>query len=158
MRKKESRKTAIWLLLCFPYGLARMWRASCQWNILVKSLVTAAIAALICVIALWPTPEQNYGTRVTLVGKEKDIAIFGPELPTGYDYSLYPPNPTDNNLFAEEVVDDTVYVYVNSGAGSTYYHTLECEFAYASDRLSLYEAYMMGYTTPCGKCLPPVYE
>lgn len=158
MRRGENRGTVMWLVLCFPYGLIRMWRASCRWHVAIKSLVTASVAALICVIALWPAPKQVYGSTVTLVGKEQNVAVFGPELPEGYDSALYPPSPTADNLFAEEVVDDTVFYYVN-GKGNSFYHTKDCKYAYESSLpYTLYEAYLLGYTTPCTICKPPLYE
>ena len=49
----------------------------------------------------------------------------------------------------------TLYVYASEGQER--YHLYKCEFAYASaKRLTLYEAYYLGYK-PCGICNPPSY-
>ena len=159
MKRRSQNGAGKWLLLCFPYGLFLMWRKSCRWHTAVKCLVAAAFVCAACAILLIPGPEQHRGTRVTLVGHEPEAEVFGPEQPAGYDATAYLPDNVDTDLFARKEQDDTVYVYASATEGSTYYHTPICEFAYASaGRMTLYEAYVLGYTTPCQKCNPPVYD
>jgi hypothetical protein len=158
MRRRSGKGVGRWLFLCFPYGLFLMWRRGCRWHPAVKGLITAAFVCAVCAVMLIPAPRQHQGTRITLVGYEPEAEVFGPEQPAGYDAAAYLPGSEDNDLFAERVEDDTIYVYASANEGSTYYHTSICEFAYASSRrMTLYEAYVLGYTTPCQKCKPPVY-
>ena len=85
--------------------------------------------------------------------------VFGPALPADYDPASYYVKTADDTLLAGSTEDDTVYVYASATEGSTYYHTSTCKYAYASSkRMTLYEAYMLGYTTPCKLCNPPVYN
>lgn len=159
MRRRPDRRVRKWLLLCFPYGLYLMWSRRCRWHSAVKCLITAAFACAVCAILIFPAPKQPGGTRVTLVGRVPEAEVFGPEQPAGYDVASYLPADEDTDLLAEAVEDNTIYVYASATEGSTYYHTSICEFAYASSRrMTLYEAHMLGYNTPCAKCSPPLYE
>lgn len=160
MRKVRRRNPGKWLAICFPYGIYLMWQRSCRWHGALKCFVTAAFACLVAAILIIPAPKSHTpSTRVTLVGTEPDAQIFGPEAPAGYDYSAYAVAEGGADLIAPDVVDDTVYVYVSATRGSTYYHTAKCKYAYASSpHVSLYEAYKLGYTTPCGLCNPPLYD
>lgn len=159
MRQTGRSDTLKWLLICFPYGLYLMWKRSCQWNLAVKGLVTLAIAALIVGVALIPEPAPKLKTSVTLVEAEPNAEIFGPDAPAGYDPSQYTVAEGGQDLIAVVEEDDTVYVYVSASEGSTYYHMSDCKYAFASSpRVTLYEAYIMGYNRPCGLCNPPLYE
>ncbi len=160
MRNVRRRDTGKWLLICFPYGLYLMWQRSCRWHGALKCLVTAVFVCLVAAILIIPAPKsRTASTRVKLVGVESNAQIFGPEAPAGYDYSAYVVADGGADLIAPEVVDDTVYVYVSAAEGSTYYHDGQCKYAFASSpRVSLYEAYKLGYTTPCGLCNPPLYD
>jgi hypothetical protein len=161
--KRAARKvpcaTLKWLLLCFPYGLYLMWRENCRWNVLLKAGVTALIAAAALFVVFYPSPERAEGTKVELVGLKPETEVFGPALPKDYDPASYYVSTEDDVLQAEATADDTVYVYASASEGSTYYHTATCKYAYASGRrMTLYEAYMLGYRTPCKLCNPPVYD
>ena len=160
MRKARRRDPGKWLLICFPYGLYLMWQRSCRWHGALKCLVTAVFVCLVAAILIIPAPKsRTSSTQVKLVGAEPDAQIFGPEAPAGYDYTAYAVADGGADLIAPEVVDDTVYVYVSATEGSTYYHDSMCKYAFASSpRVSLYEAYKLGYTTPCGLCNPPLYD
>lgn len=159
MRRRTRSRVGMWLLICFPYGLFLMWRKRCRWHPVIKGLVTAAAVCAAAAIVMAPAPTQTMGTKITLVGDKPKAEIFGPEAPVGYDPAAYIPLDEQTNLFAEKAEDDAIYVYASATEGSTYYHTYTCEFAYASSkRMTLYEAYMLGYITPCGKCSPPVYD
>ena len=146
-------------MLCFPYGLFLMWRRDCRWHMALKCVVTAAFALAVCAIVFAPTPVKQQDTTITLTGSAPEIEVFGPQVPEGYDVTAYITGEEDPDLFAEVEQDDTVYVYASANEGSTYYHTSICKFAYASSRrMTLYEAYMLGYTTPCQNCNPPIYD
>lgn len=159
MRRPKRRDPGKWLLICFPYGLYLMWKKSCRWNMALKTAVTAAFVCAVAAILIAPAPRQHSGTSVKLVGAEPNAQIFGPEMPAGYDMSDYVIAEGGDDLIAPEAVDDTVYVYVSASKGSTYYHDSQCKYAYASSpRVTLYEAHILGYTTPCGICNPPIYD
>jgi len=159
MRRRSGRRVAWWLIVCFPYGLFLMWRRGCRWHPAIKGSVTALALCAVCAIMIAPVPERDFSTRVTLVGDKPGAEIFGPEAPEGYNPGDFGPMNQQKDLFAGEIKDDSVYVYASANEGSTYYHTFTCEFAYASSRrMTLYEAFMLGYTTPCGKCNPPLYD
>ena len=159
MRRPKRRNVKKWLLLCFPYGLMLMWRRSCRWHPAVKSLISAAFALAVLAIVIFPSPDQQRSTRINLVGTEPNAKVFGPEMPEGYSIDDYIVAEGGQDLIVPEVVDDTVYVYVSASEGSTYYHDRMCEYAYASSpKVSLYEAYSLGYRTPCGICNPPIYD
>lgn len=159
MRKAKRRNYVKWLLICFPYGLYLMWQKSCRWNNGLKTAVTVLCAAVVMAIILAPAPEQTSGTRISMVEQEPNAKLFGPDMPEGYDMSEYVVAEGGINLIAPEVVDNTIYVYASASDNSTYYHTSMCQYAYASSpRVSLYEAYTLGYVTPCGICHPPLYD
>lgn len=159
MRRPKRRNVKKWLLICFPYGLALMWRRNCRWHVAVKSLVTAAFAIAVLAIVIAPAPEQQQGTHIKLVGVEPNAQVFGPELPEGYSVSDYIVAEGGLDLLVPAIVDNSVYVYVSGTEGSTYYHDSMCQYAYASSpRVTLYEAYVLGYRTPCGICNPPIYD
>lgn len=159
MRKARDIHPGKWLLLCFPYGLYLMWKRDCRWNMALKALTTAVFVCLAAAVLIVPSPDKRSNTEVRLVGAEPNAEIFGPEMPEGYDASEYVVAEGGLNLIAPEYVDDTVYVYASAEKGSTYYHTKMCQYAYASaPRVSLYEAYTLGYVTPCGICNPPLYD
>lgn len=159
MRRPKRRSVKKWLLICFPYGLALMWRRDCRWHKAVKALITAAFAAVVLAIVIAPSPERQHGTEITLVGVEPNAKIFGPEMPAGYDISDYVVAEGGQDLLVPEIIDDTVYVYLSATEGSTYYHDAMCQYAYASSpKVSLYEAYTLGYRTPCGICNPMIYD
>jgi hypothetical protein len=157
--RRAPRTPLKWLLLCFPYGLYLMWRKNCRWNVILKSGVTALFAAVALLIVFYPSPERAEATKVVLVGPKPEAEVFGPALPESYDPASYYVETSDGTLLAGNVEDDTVYVYASAAEGSTYYHTSTCKYAYASaKRMTLYEAYMLGYRTPCKLCNPPVYN
>lgn len=159
MRKAKCRNYVKWLLICFPYGLYLMWQRSCRWSVALKSTVSVLCACLVLAILFAPSPERADGTRIKMVEIEENASIFGPEMPENYDMSDYVVAEGGLNLIAPEYVDTTIYVYASAAEGSTYYHTKMCQYAYASaPRVSLYEAYSLGYVTPCGICNPPLYD
>lgn len=151
-------KTIPWLILFPPYGLYRMWSASCTWNKWIKIAVSVLIALAIAAVIIYPMPK-NASSRLTVKTTDETEA-FGPPLPEYYDMNVYyKPGDASDNLLAETTERDVIYVYASGEKGSTYYHRSDCKYAYASSkRLTLYEAYMLGYRTPCNLCNPPVYD
>jgi len=147
-----NKKTLKWLLLCFPVGVTLMWKHACTWRRSVKFAVTAAMTAIICAVFLLPAaPEAQGGIR--LVGAKPEAEVYGPELPA----SIVPgySKQATGSVLAEVVESDIHYVYAADGAEC--YHEYECKFAYASSqRLTVYEAYFLGFE-PCGRCDPPKY-
>ena len=159
MRKAREIHPGKWLFICFPYGLYLMWKRECLWHKALKGLVTAAIVCAVAAVLIAPQPAKRSNTEIRLVGTEPNAEIFGPEMPAGYDASEYIVAEGGLDLIAPEYVDDTVYVYASVEKGSTYYHDSQCQYAYASSpRVTLYEAHVLGYTTPCGICNPPLYD
>lgn len=138
-----------------------MWKRSCRWPVVCKGLISAAFVAIIVAILAIPSPDRVTKTRVEIVGAEKSASIMGPEAPAGYHMDDYLVSEGGANLLAADdaLVDNTIYVYGSAQKGSNYYHDPQCQYAYATaKRMTLYEAYMLGYTTPCGICNPPLYD
>lgn len=158
--KRVARPSPLkWLLLCFPYGLYLMWREKCRWPLGAKAGITLLLGAVALSIVFFPSPERAEATKVVLVGTKPEAEVFGPALPEGYNPADYYIMTSDEFVLANDGEDDTVYVYASASEGSTYYHTPTCKYAYASaKRMTLYEAYMLGYRTPCQFCNPPVYN
>lgn len=158
MKRSVRRNPAKWLLLCFPFGLYLMWRKECRYHVALKALITAAFAAVILAIVVIPSPSRDSSTSVKIVGKEKEVGIFGPEAPSGYNMDEYAVSEGGANLLAGDVVDNTIYVYASAEKGSTFYHSSDCRYAYQTRKMTLYEAYTLGYSTPCNLCHPVIYD
>ena len=153
VRDGRSLKTALWLLVP-PVGLTMMWRSGCRWPIAVKSAVTALMAIALIAVFIVPAPETPDSGGVELVTSRPEVEIYGPDLPNfivqGYT------NDQTASIIVPAVESDVHYVYAADGAKC--YHEYKCKFAYASSqRLTVYEAYYLGYT-PCGRCKPPIYD
>ena len=143
--KTNNLKTFLWLVLFFPAGITLMWRRACSWPRGVKYAVTGLMMSLVVAIMVVPTPETPAG-GITLVGARPEVEVYGPELPStivsGYT------KQTTGSVLTEVVEDDIHYVYAADGAEC--YHEYKCKFAYASSqRLTVYEAYFLGFK-PCG--------
>lgn len=147
-----NKKALKWLLLFFPVGVTMMWKHGCSWRRSTKCAVTAVMVAVLCAVFLMPAaPEAKGGIR--LVGAKPEAEVYGPELPV----SIVPgySKQATSSVLAEVVESDVHYVYAADGAEC--YHEYECKFAYASSqRLTVYEAYFLGFE-PCGRCDPPRY-
>ncbi|MCQ2437835.1 MAG: hypothetical protein MJ099_05515 [Clostridia bacterium] len=145
---------AVTLVVLPPLGVFLTWRT--RWSNMVKMCLTgAAVVVLAIGVALLPSAGSGkVGGGVTLVGTEQEAEIYGPALPTAM-VTGYTALSTDA-IFTDDTQSEVHYVYAAEGARC--YHEYECKFAYASSmRLTLYEAYYLGYT-PCGRCKPPVYQ
>ena len=151
--------TLLALVLFFPIGISRMWRARCKWPAALKYAVTGvfvtAAAVFVCTAILRVQPPRG---GIELCGDETEVEIYGPELPETY-VEGYTAVAADSGVLAassEEEEDSTIYAYAAEDAKC--YHTWKCRFAYASSkRITPYEAYFLGYK-PCNICNPPVYN
>ena len=142
------------LLWFFPVGVPLMWRRSCTWPRGVKIGVSAAMAALLLALVVMPIPNNSRALGgVQLVSDEPEVEIYGPAIPAT-TMPAYTNSPGDS-IIVDAESEDVHYIYAADGAEC--YHEYECKFAYASShRLTVYEAYFLGYR-PCGRCNPPVY-
>lgn len=154
VQNPDNRRAALWLWL-FPVGLPLMWNPRCTWHKGVKIGVTAAWALVLIAVLALPTPaSRRTAGGVQLVSSNPEVEVYGPDLPTfivpGYT------NDQTESVLAPDNTQEIHYVYAADGAKC--YHEYDCKFAYASSqRLTVYEAYYLGYT-PCGRCNPPAYE
>lgn len=121
---------------------------------MVKCCMTgAAVAVLALAAALLPSADGRVTGGVELVGAKPAAEVYGPELPTAM-VTGYTASATGSVLAP---ADDSDVEYVYAASTGSCYHTYECKFAYASSqKLTVYEAYFLGYK-PCGRCKPPVY-
>lgn len=139
-------------ILIPPLGVWLVWRA--RWSNLARCCLNGlAVACLVLMVALLPSPDARVQGGVELVGREPSAEIYGPELPaatvTGYVA------PVSRSVLASDEDDDALYVFATL-SGSCY-HTSECRYAYASaQKLTVYEAYFLGYQR-CLECNPPEY-
>lgn len=135
-----------------PLGVLLVWRGS--WSNKAKYCMTAlAVGVMALCVALLPSADNSVPGGITMVGSERKSEVYGPELPKamvrGYTASA------EGSVLAPKGDDSVVYVYASSDGKC--YHEYECKFSYASSqKLTLYEAYHLGYT-PCGRCNPPEY-
>ena len=103
-------------------------------------------------------PAGTSSGCVRMVSAERDVEVFGPELPEALDanYTGYSAVTSSNGpVFSEETTTQTTYVYANDNG--KFYHNLDCEYVqWYSKKYALAVAYYNGYT-PCEKCMPPEY-
>lgn len=157
-RKRSPWKTLFFLAVCFPYGLFLMWRTQ-RWHPAVKGLVTACFVALTVAVFLpmtMPPTRGNGGVR--MVGVEKDVAVYGPELPAALQ--TIAPNEAlivggSTPVFTQIPEVETTYVYANDTG--EYYHLRDCKYVNNySRKYELPVAYYNGYL-PCQECGAPTY-
>lgn len=158
-RKRSGRNArrgnllaVLFLFLLPPLGVILLWRSS--WSDTVKYCVTGAVVLTVSVgVALLPSAENRTVGGIELIGREQEVEVYGPSLPTamvaGYTVSA------TGSVFADVEEKDEHIVY--AAKDGECYHEYDCKFAYASSQhLTLYEAYCLGYK-PCGRCNPPEY-
>lgn len=114
---------------------------------------TVLVAVLVC-----PSPYSGKQGGIVLHGDDPTAEIYGPELPKtivgGYTEPVIQSVVLDDT--DDSATDDPNSYYYAQEDEKTY-HTYTCKKAYASSqRLTLYEAYFLGYQ-PCESCNPPVY-
>ena len=93
-----------------------------------------------------------------MVGVEKDVAVYGPELPAamGDGYAGYGVvSGASAPVFSDAPEAEVTYVYANDNG--QYYHRQDCKYvAYYSRKYELPVAYYSHYL-PCVECDAPVY-
>ena len=154
-RKNRNGNTLLWLFLCYPVGLTKMWKSSCTWKLGVKYAVSSLALVAVAAVMLYPSPSRNVPGGIELVGQKPAAKIYGPELPEGviHGYS----QQIVASVVAPEATEAAAIQRVYASKGQDCYHTEKCKYAYASAQyLTLYEATLLGYV-PCGLCNPPVY-
>lgn len=122
-----------------------------------KTLVLLALSCVLLTgVLLCPSPYNARRGGIELYGDDPEAEVYGPQLPETIVGGYTAPSIQSVVLPEEtEGEGDTLYVYASEGQER--YHLYKCKFAYASaKRLTLYEAYYLGYK-PCGICNPPSY-
>lgn len=157
-RNRSNWKVVVCLLICFPYGLFLMWRTS-RWHPAVKGLVTACVVLLTTAVLLPLTSPPGRGNSgVRMVGLEKDVTVYGPELPASLNtaavnYGVV--SGASAPVIAD--IEETAKTYVYANDNGQYYHTSDCKYvASYSRKYELAVAYYTGYL-PCAECEAPVY-
>ena len=82
-RNRVNWKNVLLILCCVvlpPLGFVLVWRSS--WRVTYKYIAFGAMAALMVgALVLSPWPTQNEEGSVTMVQREPEMEIYGPELP-----------------------------------------------------------------------------
>lgn len=153
-RAYSGKKVALWLIFCFPAGLFYLWSDRCEWNRVVKTLISLVVAAALVAVLLPQTlPPERYTGGVQLLTAE-DLLV-GPQPTEGFErIDLYSYNVTAESVIAEpEPTPEPVYVYCNDGG--KYYHSAECVYVKATSvRCPLLQALDAGYAQ-CQECNAP---
>ena len=156
---KMTKKTVLWLVCCFPIGLAMMWRRRCRWPVAVKCAVSACVAVVLAAVILPQTaPVRSEKSGVEYVLSEPSVKVHGPELPSAlqehpidYESVLHgaaTPAPVETS-------EPETYVY--AAINSKTYHTNTCKrYTAEAHEYTLYAAHFSGYK-PCELCNPGVY-
>lgn len=112
-------------------------------------LFGVVMTALVAVI-LAPSPYEKPQGGVVLCGEDKEVEVYGPELPENI-VDGYTQPAIQSVVLPESSGDEDETIYVYASENQKNYHMPTCQFAYASgSKLTLYEAYFLGYTP--GKC------
>ena len=149
-------KTLLWLILCFPVGLTRMWRTACSWKLGAKYAVSSLAVIALAAVMLLPSPAVSRAGSVTLLGDEPAVEVYGPQLLMNYVRSNRAFTGTSVIVPDEELVDNRFFVY--AGADAKCYHLETCDYTYdTSKKLTIYEAFYAGYKQ-CNICNPPAYS
>ena len=159
-RKRANRAamrnalTALSVVLLPPLGIVLTWRS--RWSSMAKYCMTGlAVAVMAIAVALLPSADSRVNGGIEIVGRNMDVDIYGPELPTAMvtGYAVY----GQQSVLAPDATANNVTLYY-AASDAECYHEYECKFAFASSqKLTLYEAYCLGYK-PCGLCQPPEYK
>lgn len=154
-RMSYNARTRLWLVLCYPIGLTRMWRSRCSWKLRTKYLISSIALVVLAAVLLAPAPKNVHRGSIELYGEEPEVEVYGPVLPQNYVMTASGSTAQSVILRNEDMVDNTFYVYASkNGKG---YHLKTCQHYYdGMQKLTVYEAYFMGYK-PCSECNPPAY-
>ena len=158
MRSRRKRSSArrimsvILSILLPPVGIFMVWRT--RWSNNARYCLTGlAVASMVLIIALLPSPDARVNGGVEMVGRRK-AEIYGPELPTAMVTGYIA--PVGESVFASEEEDGTVYVY--AVPVDKCYHASGCKKIPAnSQKMTLYETFYLEYS-PCAVCKPSVYQ
>jgi len=154
-RSGYNSRTLLWLLLCFPVGLSRMWRASCTWKHGVKYAISSLPVIALIAVMLYPSPSIAGKGGVTLYGDDPSAEVYGPKIPQYYVLSDNNADTPSVIVPEDQLVDTRYFVYANSKGQN--YHNTSCQYySDAAKKLTVYEAFYYGYT-PCRICNPPAY-
>lgn len=154
-RMSYNAKTRLWLVLCYPVGLTRMWRARCSWRLRTKYAISCIALVLLAGVLLAPAPRNVHRGGIELFGEDPEVEVYGPVLPEGFVATGSAGAVQSVIVRNEEVEDDKLYVYASKGGKA--YHLKVCDYYYdGAQKLTVYEAHYLGYV-PCSQCNPPVY-
>lgn len=149
--------TLVALILFFPLGITRMWKARNRWPSALKYAITGAfVAAASLVFVTTALTIRTPKGGVELCESEEQVMIYGPEAPKAMveGYTAV----RGNSAVLDGEVEEESVTYVYAAQDAKCYHTWKCKFAYASSsRITVYEAYCLGYA-PCKACNPPIYD
>jgi len=157
MRSRSyNKKTLLWLVLFFPVGFKRMLSAACSWKKGVKYAVSGLACLLVAAVIIAPSPYVKPEGGMYLYGEEANGEPYGPDVPEnivgGYTVPVI-----QSVVLPPEEDDGSGITYVYATEKQENYHTGTCQFAYASgQKLTVYEAYFLGYT-PGRCCGAPAY-
>ena len=119
-----------------------------------SALFLGIMVAVLAGVLLTPSPKDGKGGGIELHGEEREVAVYGPELPKSTVGNY--PVPVEKSVVLPETsgtTEEVTYVYASDDQDC--YHVSTCKFAYASGhRYTVYEAQLLGYK-PCGRCNPP---
>lgn len=109
----------------------------------------ALASAVLVGVLVSPSPNRVQRGGVELYGESPEVEVYGPQAPErivgGYT------EPVIQSVVLPEKSEDEETVYVYASEDQKNYHMPTCRFAYASaKKMTLYEAYYLGYTP--GKC------
>jgi len=155
-RKRSNARRIMSVILSIllpPVGIFMVWRT--RWSNNARYCLTGlAVACMVLMVALLPSPDARVNGGVELVGRKKVAEIYGPDLPTAMVTGYIA--PVSESVFVQENEDGTTYVL--AVPGDKYYHKEGCRKAYATaQKMTLYETYFLEYS-PCKTCRPPVYQ
>lgn len=155
-RKRSNARRIMSVIGCIllpPVGIFMVWRT--RWSTNARYCLTGlAVACLVLMVALLPSPDARVIGGVELVGRKKVAEIYGPDLPTAMVTGYIA--PVGESVFVQE--DEEEMTYVMAVPGDKFYHQSGCRKAYATaQKMTLYETYFLEYS-PCTICKPPIYQ
>lgn len=114
-----------------------------------------ATAALVGVL-VYPSPYNARRGGIELYGESPEVEVYGPEAPANIVGGYTEPVIQSVVLPEQSEAEEALYVYASEEQKN--YHLSTCRYAYASSKkMTLYEAYYLGYTP--GKCCDaPAYS
>ena len=109
----------------------------------------ALVSAVFVGVLVYPSPYNARRGGIELYGESPEVEIYGPQAPERIVGGYTEPVIQSVVLPEKSAEEETLYVYASEDQKN--YHMPTCRFAYASSkRMTLYEAYYLGYTP--GKC------